>query len=481
MLFFSWTSSARAHPVPRNSHDRVVIVRLTPDALVVDYHLEIDEWTVVFKDVPALLDKDELAKLKTPKEFYDTFTRQYAPILAGLLTAKLDDQTLELKCVEEKYKVADSLQCDFVFRAPWQLPAGNGRTFSFYEGNFLLEPARVNLSLGRDLSIEVTEKVEPSDTLKKRSLIELKPGDDAKLRTLKATIRWEPPPVEELLPPPTVAADPLSPNSVAKPGSASSLLNLLLDTQRGIWMLLWLAVGLGAIHALTPGHGKTLVAAYLVGERGTVWHALLLGLATTLTHTGIVLGVAALLPLFFSGQVPSGVDAVLGFVGGLLVAGLGGWLLLCRLTNRPDHVHLGGHGHHHHHGHPHHDHHGADHYHDETGTAHPVSQATEPVGLKALILLGITGGIVPCPEAIVMFVFAIRAQRLWLAFPLLLAFSAGLAAVLIAIGILVVRVKGIAGVHWGESRFFRSLPISSAAVVTVLGLWLCYDSVHHTP
>jgi ABC-type nickel/cobalt efflux system permease component RcnA len=463
-----------AHPVPRNAHDRVVIVRLTPDALVVDYHLEIDEWTVVFKDVPALLDKDELAKLKTPKEFYDTFTRQYAPILAGLLTVKLDDQTFELKCVDQKYKVADSLQCDFVFRAPWQLPPGKGRTFSFYEGNFLLESARVNLSLGRDLSIEVTEKVEPSDTLKKRSLIELKPGDDAKLRTLKATIRWEPAASiangePELLPLPSETPSGTS--------SGRSGLSLALDTQKGFWMILIVCAGLGAMHALAPGHGKTLVAAYLVGERGTSWHAILLGLVTTLTHTGAVLAVALFLP--------DAAQAWMPFVGGLLVTGLGGWLLLRRLSNRPDHIHIGGgHHHHHHHDHDHdhaHDHtHGADHYHDEHGHTHAVAAPVAAVGTWGLIVLGISGGIVPCTEAIVLLMWFWSFRPL-LALPGLLAFSAGLAGVLVAIGLVVVRVKSAAGSHFGESRLVRALPLISAAVVTVLGLWLCYDSVHHTP
>src|SRR5262245_18820082 len=108
-------SAAQAHPVPRNAHDRVVIVRLTPEAVLVEYHLEVDEWTVVFKDVPALLDKDELGKLKTPKEFYDTFARNYAPLLGGLLDGKLDDHKLEFECMEQTHKLADSLQCDFVF------------------------------------------------------------------------------------------------------------------------------------------------------------------------------------------------------------------------------------------------------------------------------------------------------------------------------------------------------------------------------
>lgn len=77
-----------------------------------------------------------------------------------------------------------------------------------------------------------------------------------------------------------------------------------------------------------------------------------------------------------------------------------------------------------------------------------------------------------------MLLVAVSTNLFWLALPMLLAFSAGLAGVLIGIGILVVRVKGFAGSHWGSSRLFRALPVISAILVAGLGLWLCYDSVH---
>jgi nickel/cobalt exporter len=95
-----------------------------------------------------------------------------------------------------------------------------------------------------------------------------------------------------------------------------------------------------------------------------------------------------------------------------------------------------------------------------------------------LVALGISGGIVPCWDAIAMLGFAVSAHRVWLALPLLLAFSAGLAGVLIVIGVLVVYAKGFASSHWGESRLFRALPVLSAAMVITLSLWLCYESVH---
>jgi nickel/cobalt exporter len=234
------------------------------------------------------------------------------------------------------------------------------------------------------------------------------------------------------------------------PVEQHSLLDLLLDPHRGFWVLLLLAAGFGAVHALTPGHGKTLVAAYLIGERGTAWHALLLGLVTTLTHTGAVLLLAVGLLLFFPRAVPADVQAALGLIGGLLIAGMGFWLLLRRLSGGADHIHIGG-GHHHH---------------------------ADQMSTGGLIVLGISGGIVPCWDAIAMLGFAISAQRLWLALPLLLAFSAGLAGVLVAIGLAVVYLKGFSGSRWGQGRLFRALPLLSAMMVMLLGLWLCYDSVH---
>src|SRR5207249_3135378 len=116
-----------------------------------------------------------------------------------------------------------------------------------------------------------------------------------------------------------------------------SLLDLFLDTRYGFWALVSLAAAVGGVHALTPGHGKTLVAAYLVGERGTVGHALLLGLVTTLTHTGVVIAIAVALRIYFpyggmSEAARQDLQMALGLGGGLLVAGLGAWLLLRRLS-----------------------------------------------------------------------------------------------------------------------------------------------------
>jgi ABC-type nickel/cobalt efflux system permease component RcnA len=326
---------------------------------------------------------------------------------------------------------------------------------------------KIDLSLVGDASVKVLTTVEPDEALKKRADSRLGPGDEERLRQVSAMFEATAAPRAEA---------PLPAAGGTEGGD--ELLRLLRDSEQNfLWALLLVAAGLGAVHALTPGHGKTLVAAYLVGERGTTLHAVVLGVVTTLTHTGVVLLIAIGL-MFVSEDVRRQVAGGLGLGMGLLVAGLGIWLLLRRLSGGADHIHIGGSGHHHHHHghhHHHHDHGHADHDHDEHGNVVP---RRGPLGWWGLVVLGMSGGIVPCWDAVAMLVLAVGMGRLALALPLLLAFSAGLAGVLVLVGVLVVHARGFAQSRWGEGRLVRALPVFSALVVAALGFWLCYDSVH---
>jgi ABC-type nickel/cobalt efflux system permease component RcnA len=472
ILFLATLPAVRAHPVPRRVHDRTIVVKIGPEKVIVTYRLEVDEFTVVYDDLPAFSDQIDLAKLTKPDEFYDAFTRCYAPVLAGNLMAKLDGAPLTFNCkgrihtlLDEQGKKLGHLRCDFEFQTDWQLKSNSPHEFQFRETNYELEEGRVRLSLEGESDIVFQNKVEPEKKLQEMPPSELKPGDNATLRTVKATFSVSQDSSHYIDGSSENAQSPNSepPSTRSQPREADSLLELLLDSDRGIWVLLVLAGFFGAVHALAPGHGKTLVAAYLVGEHGTVWHALILGLVTTITHTGAVLIFAGILLVLNPERLPN-----LEFFGGLLVTGMGLWLLLRRLAGQADHFHLGA-GHHHHQSHLHD---GTDHDH-----GHAISTSTMG-GWSGLIALGITGGIVPCYDAIIMLIFAISAHRVWLALPLLLAFSAGLAGVLIVIGILVVQVKGFASSRMKAGRWLKSLPIASAVLVTLLGLFLCYRSVH---
>jgi ABC-type nickel/cobalt efflux system permease component RcnA len=267
----------------------------------------------------------------------------------------------------------------------------------------------------------------------------------------------------------------------------STLLTELMTTRQlsaGVILLALLAaIGLGAFHALEPGHGKTLVAAYLIGSRGTAWHALLLGLIVTGSHT---IGVYALggVALFASHYIlPEQLYPWLGLTSGLLIIGTGIFLFGRALEGQQGH-----HGHGHHHDHHVHDH-GHDHHHDHGhGHAHGHHDhhvhynhhshgRDGAVGNKALITLGITGGLIPCPAALVVLLSAVALQRITFGLLLIVAFSVGLAAVLVGIGLLLVSARGVAQRWSGEGQWLAYLPFLSPLVITPLGMAIVVRSL----
>ncbi len=248
----------------------------------------------------------------------------------------------------------------------------------------------------------------------------------------------------------------LAPNLQATPRSAFTELMTTRPLGIGVLLLaLVVAAGLGAVHALEPGHGKTVVAAYLVGSRGTAWHALVLGLVVTASHTAGVYLLGAVTLYASRYIVPERLYPWLGVASGLTVAGLGIVLFLRRYrgaSRRHSHDHAHDDHHHHAHGHQHH-HPGAD------------------VSLKELVALGVTGGIVPCPAALVVLLSALALGRLGFGLVLIVAFSVGLAAVLIVIGLLVLRARRFMARWRGEGVLLtRWLPLTSSVAITGLGL-----------
>lgn len=262
-----------------------------------------------------------------------------------------------------------------------------------------------------------------------------------------------------------------------------ALMRLLHQQELTPWMIaagLGIAFILGAAHALTPGHGKTIVAAYLVGSRGTLKHAAFLGGMVTFTHTVSVflLGLATL--FLFQFVVPQNVTQVLGAVSGLSIVAIGGWMLYKRLHGA-GHTHTHNHDHHHDHelehahvhAHPHvhsHEHAHDDHHHDHSRShSHGHSHVPEEISWSGLMALGASGGLVPCESALVLLLTAIALRRVGLGLMLLVSFSLGLALVLMAIGVAVIYAKNLLPSGDGRSPWFRWLPVASAAIVMVLG------------
>ena len=333
-----------------------------------------------------------------------------------------------------------------------------------------------------------------------------------------------------------------------------------------VLLALGVAFFLGAAHGLTPGHGKTLVAAYLVGSRGTVGDAVYLGSVVTVTHTASVF-ILGFLTLFASHYIV--LDRIypwLSVTSGLLVVGMGIWLLRLRLSSAnpvQEHHHDDGHDHGHSHSHSHEHPHTHEHSHDDVhahdhehshGEAHALAHDhehphTEAAGLAhvhshphehgdehvhshdhshdhghvhnhehehaeghahvhdhshehshdhphviehdghvhvipgpgvsrwELLSLGVSGGLVPCPEAMVVLLMAVSLHRLGLGLVILTAFSLGLAAVLIAIGVALILsgplMRRLSPAGWAS----RYLPVGSAVIVTVLGIGIVYRAL----
>jgi ABC-type nickel/cobalt efflux system permease component RcnA len=267
-------------------------------------------------------------------------------------------------------------------------------------------------------------------------------------------------------------------------------------------LLLALAISFvwGGMHALTPGHGKTIVGAYLVGTRGTARHALYLGLATTITHTAGVFALG-LLTLFASRFfAPEKLFPWLNLISGLLVLGIGMQLFFSRLRSartarvqahsefpEHEHVHEQSHAHAsdqaHSHGHSH------DHFHDRphahapgqlhehvhdhgpSGHSHlPPGADGSPVTLRSLLALGISGGLLPCPSALVVMLSAIALGRVGFGMALVVAFSLGLAGVLTAIGVFFIYTRRFFDRFPAQRGLVRALPAASALFIALLGL-----------
>jgi ABC-type nickel/cobalt efflux system permease component RcnA len=231
-------------------------------------------------------------------------------------------------------------------------------------------------------------------------------------------------------------------------------------------ILISLAVALfwGAAHALSPGHGKSIVAAYLVGQRGTPRHAVLLGAVVTITHTLGVFGLGLVTLLLSQFIVPDTLYPWLNLVAGVMVVLIGLSVLRSRIGNRFGHriAHLRGHEHHH----PDDHHHAHDHDHDH-GHSHEVPDS---LSARSLVAVGVSGGLLPCPSALVVLLAAISLHRVAFGLVLIVAFSLGLALTITSIGLVAVCAKRVFRRMSLERGLIRFLPAVSALVILVAGV-----------
>jgi ABC-type nickel/cobalt efflux system permease component RcnA len=256
----------------------------------------------------------------------------------------------------------------------------------------------------------------------------------------------------------------------------------------------------GAVHALTPGHGKALVAGYLVGTKGRPRDAVLLGATVTVTHTAGVFGLGLVTLLLSQFIVPDTLYPWLTLVSGVLVVGVGLSVLVQRLRRGGwhDHHHHGDATEHHVHGSHRHHQHGRVHAHEQFAAERPWRElgvlqiqggaaalagsvpARIPVDRRhddaltsrGIVGVGVAAGILPCPSALVVLLSAIALHRVGFGIVLILAFSLGLAATITGIGLVAVLARRTFSRASLDGRLVRVLPAVSAFVILCVGLVL---------
>jgi nickel/cobalt transporter (NicO) family protein len=237
-----------------------------------------------------------------------------------------------------------------------------------------------------------------------------------------------------------------APDRVADSGFAQ----LIGRDRLGVWVVLaslGLALFWGAAHALSPGHGKSLVTAYLVGRRGTPRHAVLVGLIVTVTHTVGVFGFGLVTLLLSQFVVPDHLYPWLNLASGLLVVGIGASVLRARWR----HGRADARGNHH-------------------DPDHDLSS-------RSLLAVGVSGGLLPCPSALVVLLAAVSLHRLAYGLVLIVAFSIGLAATITGIGVVAVLAKNALARLSFEGRVLRLLPAASAAAILAVGLLMTIHAI----
>jgi nickel/cobalt transporter (NicO) family protein len=229
---------------------------------------------------------------------------------------------------------------------------------------------------------------------------------------------------------------------------------LFEDAASGEGVLLFLllaAFGWGALHALSPGHGKAMVAAYLVGTRGTARHAIALGATVTVTHTIGVFALGVVTLALSQYVLPEDLYPWLTLVAGAMVVVIGFGVLRSRLRNAR-------HAHHHAHGHGH-------------------SHAPAELGWRGLLGMGAAAGLIPCPSALVVLLAAISQHEVALGLLLITAFSLGLACTLTLLGLAVVYARKLIPPRLAAGRLAAALPAASALLIVGVGFVLTVNAV----
>lgn len=472
LLFFIFVLPAGAHPLGNFSVNNFSRLEVADSSVKVFTVLDLAEIPTFQESVKIDTDKNGVLS----SDELDVYAAAITPDYLQSLSLKIDGAAVELHSagkhsatVQKGAGDLDVLRIEMFFAGKLVLSSLTAQRIEFANNNFVGRVGWNEIAVNRAAGINIFNSSVYADSLSQ----ELRAyPEDLLMNPLSERVAAFSVTTGEL----PVNAKPLQSRSgqiVSAPAPKdrfAALISVPEITPTIVLLGLLIAFALGAAHALSPGHGKAVVGAYLVGSKGTAKHAAFLGLTVTVTHT---LGVFALglITLFAANFIlPERLMPFLNFVSGLLVFFIGVSLLKNRLlkTFGLQHSHEIDDYETHSHG-------GYTHTHGGTTHSH---QPPERVTWASLLGLGISGGLLPCPSALVLMLSAISLGRVGYGLLLTVAFSFGLAATLTAVGLVFLYVgKLFDRPALAENRFVKTLPVVSAFIVACFGAVICYNSL----
>ena len=476
--------AALAHPLGNFTINHYAGIRVRPAEVLVDAVVDMAE--IPTFQARQEIDTDGDGEVSAAEEGVARDTR-CAELLGSLeLTVSGARQQLGLVGSDVSFPPGVSglstMRLVCTYRAPLATPIGQATPIGFADRSF---PERIGW---REVVVEgdgVTLDAPGIPTVSASARLTAYPTDllsvPLDFREVAFTASPGGPPAGEWSVPETgVDAAPESPGTGSVPGGVSSEVPSVFsaDLTPAVALLsLATAIALGAGHALTPGHGKTLMAAYLVGTRGTAVHAVGLGLSVTVSHTIGILALAVLVVAAQSALPPDVVVRWLPLLAALTIVGVGAWMVAGEVRRRR----IG----HAAHEHPHEHEHPQDHLHSHGGVSHSHAPAAgTTITWRSLFVLGLAGGIIPSTNALLILLGTIAAGRAPFGVVLVVAFGIGMALVLGGVGLALVLAReridrlpsgGMVGQISGVA------PLAAAVLVLGLGVWLTSQAILSPP
>lgn len=445
---------ALAHPLGNFTVNTASGFVIRPEVLTLGYTVDLAE----IPTTQSLAEIDVNVDGEASQEELQSWADAKAPLMAANFTLRLDGLDVTPTVVGAT-AVLEPGQAEgtFVIRfaSTFEVRVGETGEVTYRDGNFQGGAGWSEVSAtGADGAVVVSSDVpetSPSGDLRNY------PPDaaTAPLDVTEARFSFAPG-ASGPLPSPAVAGD------ASRLGAEQGGFAGLLGRDGVALTALLLAVGFGAIHALAPGHGKTIMAGYMVGGGARTSQAVAAGIAIALMHVTSVLVLGFAIAWAEESFAPEEVYPWLGLVAGLVVLGLGTGLLVTRA--RAGRVLVASE--------EHHDHPPAHLHEEEHAHVHaPLPKGTNLLSRKGIAALAVSGGLLPSPTAIVVLLGAVAVDRIGYGLMLIACFSVGLAAALVGIGVFAVKARDVVVVRMG-SRLGRLAPIFGAAVMAAVGMFL---------